>query len=118
MATEKKKTKAANKNDRIYIRLNEQVKRDFEIVAAYRGLKTSALIHSLIVQTIHKLREEKPEIFDTVAADEKEVETKTKTVSLKLSERLIAGKNTGNEKTFTTGDGKTFLLVEEGKNNK
>lgn len=117
MANDKKKTKATNKNDRIYIRLNEQVKRDFEIVAAYQGLKTSALIHSLIVQTIHKTKEEKPEIFNPVGVG-KETGNKPETVSLKLSERLIAGKNFGSDKTFTTGDGKTFLLVEEGKNSK
>jgi len=111
MANGKNRTKTANKNDRIYVRLNEQVKRDFELIAAYRGLKTSALIHSLIVQTIHKAREEKPELFKSVV-DEREVETGNS----RLSEKLIARKNNslGTSETFTTGDGKTFQLVNEG----
>lgn len=111
MAREKNETKTNNKNDRIYIRLNEQVKRDLEIVAKYKGLKTSALIHSLIVQTIHKLKDEKGELFGEERAA---LPTKAKkSGSPSLSEKLLARRG-GIEKTFTTDDGRTVLLVDEG----
>lgn len=57
-------TMATTKDERIYIRTTAEIKSEFETVAEYRGLTPSALLHSLIVQTIHRTREEKPELFN------------------------------------------------------
>lgn len=76
------------KNDRIYVRVNDEIKQDFERVAAYRGLRISSLLHSLIVRTIHEMREAKPEIFADQGVPEAlefetEVEEKAKASDLR-----------------------------------
>jgi len=55
---------ANTKDERIYIRVAEEIRDDFDAVAAYRGLTRSGLLHSLIVRTIHETKKEAPEIFD------------------------------------------------------
>ena len=52
------------KDDRIYVRAGSEIKKDFELVAAYRGLTPSAMLHSFIVKTIHEARQESPQIFE------------------------------------------------------
>lgn len=63
------------KDDRIYIRITTQIKEDFEKVAEYRGLKSSALLHSLIVKTINDAKREYPELFNDAAetSDKREI---------------------------------------------
>lgn len=61
------------KDDRIYIRITTQIKEDFEKVAEYQGLKSSSLLHSLIVKTINDAKRKSPEIFkDAAEASEKQ----------------------------------------------
>jgi antitoxin component of RelBE/YafQ-DinJ toxin-antitoxin module len=57
-------TMATVKDDRIYVRVSSNIKLDFELVAAYRGLTPSAMLHSFIVKTIHEARQESPQIFE------------------------------------------------------
>src|SRR5688572_13976980 len=47
----------------LQIRINEDIKSDFQIVAELRGLSTSALIHSLIVKTIREEKAREPRAF-------------------------------------------------------
>jgi len=54
---------ATIKDDRIYVRVSSDIKVDFELVAAYRGLTPSAILHSFIVKTIHEAKQESPQIF-------------------------------------------------------
>ena len=56
-------TMATVKDDRIYVRVGSEIKKEFEIVAAGRGLTPSAMLHSFIVKTIHDARRESPQIF-------------------------------------------------------
>lgn len=56
-------TMATVKDDRIYVRVSSGIKEEFEIVAAFRGLTPSAMLHSFIVKTIHEAKQESPEIF-------------------------------------------------------
>ncbi len=56
-------TMATVKDDRIYVRVSSETKKEFEIVAAGRGLTPSAMLHSFIVKTIHEARYESPQIF-------------------------------------------------------
>lgn len=56
-------TMATTKDDRIYVRINSDIKDDFERVAEFRGLKPSTLLHSLIVKTVYETRKENPELF-------------------------------------------------------
>ena len=56
-------TMATVKDDRIYVRVSSDIKADFEMIAAYRGLTPSAMLHSFIVKTIHDARQESPQIF-------------------------------------------------------
>lgn len=66
MATKKKSSKKPEgntKDDRIYIRVKTQIKDDFEAIAHYRGLKSSTLLHSMIVNLIHEEKEKRPQIF-------------------------------------------------------
>ena len=56
-------TMATVKDDRIYVRVSSGIKKEFEIVAAARGLTPSAMLHSFIVKTIHEARQESPQIF-------------------------------------------------------
>jgi hypothetical protein len=58
------------KDDRIYVRVSSEIKADFEIVAAYRGLTPSAMLHSFIVKTIHEARQESPQIFKRGAEED------------------------------------------------
>jgi hypothetical protein len=58
------------KDDRIYVRVSSDIKLDFEMVAAYRGLTPSAMLHSFIVKTIHDARQESPQIFKRVGEPE------------------------------------------------
>lgn len=51
------------KDDRIYIRITTQIKEDFEKVAEYHGLKSAALLHSLIVKAINECKRKNPEVF-------------------------------------------------------
>jgi antitoxin component of RelBE/YafQ-DinJ toxin-antitoxin module len=67
-------TMATTKDERIYIRIKSEIKEDFEKVATYRGLTPSALLHSLIVKTIHQVKEEKPQVFSEVKAEKPENE--------------------------------------------
>lgn len=57
-------TMANTKDERIYIRVSEDIRDEFDAVAEYRGLTRSGLLHSLIVRTIHETKKEAPEIFD------------------------------------------------------
>ena len=60
------------KDDRIYIRITTQIKEDFEKVAEYQGLKSSSLLHSLIVKTINDAKKKYPELFtDSAEPSEK-----------------------------------------------
>jgi len=61
------------KDDRLYVRVHSDIKRDFEILAEYRGLTPSALLHSMVVKTVREGREEKPALFEkknTITFDE------------------------------------------------
>ena len=58
------------KDDRIYVRVSSDIKLDFEMVAAYRGLTPSAMLHSFIVKTIHDAKHESPQIFKRVGEPE------------------------------------------------
>ncbi len=60
------------KDDRIYVRVSSGIKVDFELVAAFRGLTPSALLHSFIVKTIHEARQESPQIFERDGDEESE----------------------------------------------
>ena len=62
------------KNDRIYIRIATQIKEDFEKVAEYRGLKSAALLHSLIVKAINDAKKENPDLFKDSAKKSKKRE--------------------------------------------
>ena len=95
------------KNDRVYVRINEDIKEDFEAVAVYRGLTTSALLHSLIVKTVHEMREEKPQIFKQRISP-----SETKTEAEKISAKSPSKKNS-DPATFRTRDGKTLPLMDE-----
>lgn len=55
---------ANTKDERIYIRVTEEIRDEFDAVAEYRGLNRSALLHSLIVRTIRETKKEAPEIFN------------------------------------------------------
>ncbi|MCD9186760.1 MAG: hypothetical protein LUM44_10020 [Pyrinomonadaceae bacterium] len=66
-------SKTTAKEERLYVRVHSDIKRDFEVLAKYNGLNPSAMLHSLIVRTIREAREEKPSIFDkpkTLTLDE------------------------------------------------
>lgn len=63
MATIKKNSESKTKDDRIYIRITSEIKADFELIAAYRGLKSSTLLHSMIVNLIHEEKAKRPQIF-------------------------------------------------------
>ncbi|HEX8289782.1 MAG TPA: hypothetical protein VF556_17505 [Pyrinomonadaceae bacterium] len=60
-------TMADQKGERIYIRVSEKIRDEFDIVAEHRGLTRSGLLHSLIVKTIHETKKEAPEIFERTA---------------------------------------------------
>ena len=113
MATEKKEESANTKNDRVYVRLNRQLKRDFESLAHFRGLTPSAMLHSYVVQTVHEGRLANPELFGD-APPEKDTEPVEKKAS-SLSEKLVAAhaEKSSELKSFTTGDGNIIPLVEE-----
>lgn len=51
------------KEDRIYIRVTDEIKEKFKIVAEHRGLKMSALLHSLVVKTVREEEREYPLLF-------------------------------------------------------
>ena len=112
-------TMASNKNDRVYVRVNEEIKGDFEVVASYRGLNTSALLHSLMVKTIHEQRELTPHIFieNTVAgksSDKRPDETAkipTSPENLSVSARNKS-KSNKTKKIFLDGDGEMPLVDE------
>jgi len=55
------------KDDRIYIRITSKIKEDFEKVAEYHGLKSAALLHSLIVKSINETKRKNPEVFNDSA---------------------------------------------------
>lgn len=56
-------TMATVKDDRIYVRVSSDIKLDFELVASFRGLTPSAILHSFMVKTIHEAKQESPQIF-------------------------------------------------------
>lgn len=58
------KTKAKTKDERIYIRVTEKVRDDFDIIAEHKGLNRSALLHSMIVKMIFDTRNEMPFLFE------------------------------------------------------
>lgn len=66
-------TMATVKDDRIYVRVSSDIKQDFELVAAYRGLTPSAMLHSFMVKTIHEAREKTPQIFQRAGETENKV---------------------------------------------
>lgn len=66
-------TMAKVKDDRIYVRLSSDIKKEFEMVAAYQGLTPSAMLHSFIVKTVHEAKQASPQIFKRGA----EIENKT-----------------------------------------
>ena len=78
-------TMATVKDDRIYVRISSDIKADFEMVAAYRGLTPSAMLHSFIVKTIHEAKQESPQIFER-AGDE---EPKNKTPDSEKLDRVM-----------------------------
>lgn len=106
MATIKKVTKTNTKDERIYIRITSGIKEDFEAIAAYRGLKTSTLLHSMIVNLIHEEREKRPHIFDSLSKRENAKEQKSKTIKSKA-------KTKQSEQFITTRDGKKIQLIDE-----
>ncbi len=57
-------TMAQTKDDRIYIRVSEQNRIDFDLVAEHKGLTRSGFLHSLVVKAIYEARKETPEIFE------------------------------------------------------
>ena len=106
-------TKTETKNNRVYVRLNADIKDDFEKVAKFRGLTTSAMLHSFIVRTVHEVKMDHPDLFLQETAQNSETDA-----ALTLSEKLVAKKNpkASEKKTFTTGDGASIPLVDEGEN--
>ncbi len=103
----------AAKNDRIYVRVSKEIKADFETVAAYRGLKTSALLHSLIVKTIHEQRELTSQIFKTIIPAENLPEESKGTRKTPQSENKRADSKTKKTvKTINVGSGKIPLIDE------
>ena len=52
-----------SKQNRLDVRVTDQIKAEFQKVAEYRGLTTSAMLHSFIVKTIYETKKEAPEIF-------------------------------------------------------
>lgn len=60
---------ATVKDDRIYVRVSSDIKKEFEIVATNRGLTPSAMLHSFIVKMIHEARRESPQIFNRGAEE-------------------------------------------------
>lgn len=75
---------ADTKGERIYIRVSEKIRDDFDAVAEHRGLTRSGLLHSLIVKTIHDARKEVPEIF--AKTTEREVLKKNETETEEFDE--------------------------------
>jgi hypothetical protein len=65
-------TMATIKDDRIYVRVSSDIKLDFELVATYRGLTPSAMLHSFIVKTIHEAKQTSPQIFERAGDEESE----------------------------------------------
>ena len=70
-------TMATTKDERIYIRVSEEIRNEFDAVAAFRGLTRSWVLHSLIVRTIHETRKEAPEIFNVFDLKRKSLEELT-----------------------------------------
>jgi antitoxin component of RelBE/YafQ-DinJ toxin-antitoxin module len=107
---------ATTKNDRVYVRVNDEIKEDFETVAEYRGLKTSALLHSLIVKTIHEQRELTPLIFkNKVAGEAGEQQAKQSAASTKDAIAVnVRAKNKSKKakQTLSTRDGEIPLVDE------
>ena len=109
MATVNKTTK----NDRIYVRVNESIKDDFEIVAHHRGLNPAALLHSLIVKTIHEQRELTPQIFDkkTVAGEDSQTK-KESPEKISVTAKTKAKNTKETKKTLSTRGGEIPLVDE------
>lgn len=109
---------ATTKNDRVYVRVNDEIKDDFETVAEYRGLNTSALLHSLIVKTIHEQREITPQIFtkNKIAGEEAQKTKKQDMAKLpteKISVNAPAKSKSKNTKQMlSTRDGEVPLVDE------
>ena len=56
-------TMATTKDERIYVRVNAEIKEEFKKLAEFRGLDPSAILHSFIVRTVREAKVENPEIF-------------------------------------------------------
>lgn len=67
-------TMVKTKDNRIYVRVSSDIKEDFKRIAEYRGLKTSSLLHSLIVKTIHEEKERGAAIFQKTENDFADIE--------------------------------------------
>ena len=83
------------KDNRIYVRLSSDIKQQFEMVAAYRGLTPSAMLHSFIVKTVHEAREQFPQIFklsDTGETGNKTPETEKLDKVMTLDEAIADDK--------------------------
>jgi antitoxin component of RelBE/YafQ-DinJ toxin-antitoxin module len=75
---------ATVKDNRIYVRLSSDVKKEFELVAAYQGLTPSAMLHSFIVKTVREAKEQSPQIFKSSAK-----ETENKAEETEKSDKVI-----------------------------
>jgi antitoxin component of RelBE/YafQ-DinJ toxin-antitoxin module len=91
---------ATVKDNRIYVRLSSDVKKEFEMVAAYQGLTPSAMLHSFIVKTVREAKEQSPQIFK--GADAEETENKS-------------AKSENPDKTITLDEAKADDKKKNGK---
>lgn len=105
-------TMATTKNDRIYVRVKDEIKDEFQLVADYRGLTPSALLHSLIVKTIHEQRDVTPQIFtENKIADDDSLKEIDGGLQDQLPPRKISinakpkNKTKKAKETFSTGNG-------------
>lgn len=103
-------TMGTTKNDRIYVRVNDEIKDDFERVAAYRGLKMSALLHSLMVKTINEQREKTPQLFS--AKDKTNRSASASSDSTAGRAKIKAKKAKKSMETISTERGEITLIDE------
>lgn len=73
-------TMANTKEERIYIRVTEEIRDEFDLVAEHVGLTRSGLLHSMIVKKIHDVKKEEPEVFTKKAAKQPKSKIPTKTL--------------------------------------
>lgn len=66
-----------SKEERIYVRVRSEIKDDFKATAELRGLKPSALIHSLMVKAIREEKDKSPVQFQDMLNKIKSRDRKT-----------------------------------------